>query len=233
MPIVEFPDPETDSSPEGIVGIGGDLHPESLELAYRQGIFPWPVHAEGEKQPVLAWFCPPERAVLKLNQLHISRSLRKFLKRTKELRWSTTINKDFSSVIRACASVPRPESKDKRTAAQSSWITPQMIQAYEHFHQLGFAHSVEVWSGLGDLIGGLYGVCVDGVFAGESMFHRVSNASKFAVLHLCEYLKKKGASFIDIQMMTPHMKNLGAVSLSRGEYLALLKKEQSKGLNLF
>ncbi len=230
MPIAEFPDPNTDSSPEGIVGIGGDLHPESLALAYGQGIFPWPVHVEDNAEPVLAWFCPPQRAVLQFSKLHVSRSLLKAKRRAQDDGMRFSVDTAFSMIIRACASVPRHNTEG---GVESTWITPEMIEAYEEFHKLGYAHSFELWDAGGELVGGLYGVAVNGVFAGESMFHRVNNASKLCILYAADYLSARGASFMDIQVMTPHMERLGANDISRSQFLSLLRAEQNLKLELF
>src|SRR5262245_11197516 len=165
MAIIQFPDPRT-ASPEGIVAIGGDLHPDSVLAAYRQGIFHWPV----EKLPLL-WFCPAERGVLDLMALHVPRSLRRARRHT-ELRF--TIDRAFRDVIRGCADTPRP-------GQQGTWITPAVVQAYVRLHELGIAHSVEAWTDH-TIVGGVYGVDIDGAFAAESMFYRVPNASKLALL---------------------------------------------------
>jgi len=216
MPILSFPDPKITTS-EGIVAFGGDLHPESLQLAYRQGIFPWPI--EGLPLP---WFCPPNRAILDLNQIHIPRSLAKY-RRKVEFRY--TIDKEFNQVIKACALTKRPGQK-------GTWITAEIQKAYILFHELGHAHSVEVWKDE-KLIGGMYGVDTGGAFAGESMFHLESNASKLALLHLCEHLKSRGLDWIDIQVLTPHMKSLGAFEIPRSQFLKKLANTQRQNLCLF
>ena len=202
MAIVRFPDPRQ-ASEEGIVAVGGDLEPESLKLAYGQGIFPWPM----EGFP-LAWFCPADRAILEFERLHVPRSLKKVLRQS---QFTFTVNRAFRQVIEACAESPRP-------GQDGTWITTDMIEAYSVFHELGYAHSVEVWDGE-LLVGGIYGVEVDGVFSAESMFHRVSHASKIALLHLIQYLQAKGLTWMDIQVMTPHMEKLGAFTISRDEFL--------------
>jgi len=211
-----FPDPRH-ASPEGIVAIGGDLRPATLLSAYRQGIFPWPI----EDYP-LPWFCPPQRAILEFDRLHIPRSLAKERRKT---LWRLSIDEDFAGVINRCANTPRE-------GEPGTWITREMIAAYERLHQLGFAHSVEVWEGA-LLIGGLYGVDADGSFAGESMFHIKPNASKLALLHLVEHLAARGARWIDIQTLTPHLETLGAREISRDEFLDLLLTTRRTGLRLF
>jgi leucyl/phenylalanyl-tRNA--protein transferase len=216
MPIVAFPDPRSADS-DGVVAVGGDLHPQSLLLAYRQGIFPWPV----EGLPLL-WFCPAERGVLKFSALHIPRSLAAARRKT-SLRFS--IDAAFPRVIRACASSPRP-------GEGGTWITPEIIAAYVRFHRLGYAHSVEAWNGE-HLVGGLYGVDVDGAFAAESMFYRETNASKLALLHLVEHLRARGLDWLDIQVLTPHLQRLGARAIDREEFLLDLARTRARGLRLF
>ena len=216
MPILEFPNPK-DSSPEGILAVGGDLHPDSLLLAYRQGIFPWPIEGIG-----LAWFSPDPRAILDFANLHISRTLRKIRKKS-QVEYSH--DQAFSEVIFSCAKQPRQGQR-------GTWITSNLKRAYIEFHRLGFAHSVEVWK-KDRLIGGIYGVAVDGVFSAESMFHWEPNASKLALLYLIELLKKKGLTWMDIQMMTPHMKQMGAKEISREAYFKKLKNTQERRNNLF
>lgn len=216
MPVVEFPDPRSANS-DGIVAIGGDLHSQSLLLAYRQGIFPWPV----EGMPLL-WFCPAERGVLEFAELHLPRSLAAARRRT-QLRFS--IDAAFPDVIRACASSARPEQ-------EGTWITPDVIAAYTRFHRLGYAHSVEAWHH-DDLVGGIYGVDVDGAFAAESMFYRKPNASKLALLHLIEHLRSRGLDWIDIQVLTPHLARLGAKTIGRDEFLNKLRQTRARKLQLF
>jgi len=216
MPVAAFPDPRSGGS-DGIVAVGGDLHPDSLRLAYRQGIFPWPTAG----LPLL-WFCPPERAVLEFAHLHIPRSLRAARLRA-PLQF--TIDRAFASVIRACADTPRP-------GQDGTWITAGMVAAYTRLHRMGIVHSVEAWHG-DRLVGGLYGVDVDGAFAAESMFFREPNASKLVVLHLVEHLRGRGLDWIDIQVLTPHMARLGARTISRDAFLARLQETRARRLVLF
>jgi leucyl/phenylalanyl-tRNA--protein transferase len=216
MPIVAFPDPRT-ADADGIVAVGGDLHPETLSLAYRQGIFPWPVNG----LPLL-WFCPAERAILEFAALHIPRSLARARRRT-QLRF--TIDTAFPAVIRGCAQAPRP-------GQEGTWITLQMVAAYTLLHRLGIAHSVEAWHE-GHLVGGLYGVAVDGAFAAESMFYREPNASKLALLHLVDHLRGRGLDWLDTQMLTPHIERLGATTISREAFLEKLQRTRARGLELF
>jgi len=223
MPVTKFPDPRR-APKDGLLAVGGDLHPQSLLLAYSQGIFPWPIHDLSEEEPLLAWFCPDPRAVLRFSDLHLPESLRR-AQRKAQSAWRFSQDEAFEEVILACSKVPRP-------GQDGTWITAEMIQAYIEFHRLGYAHSVEVWEG-SELIGGIYGVEVKGVFAGESMFYRRPNASKLALLHLIAVIKKRGASWIDIQMLTPHMKALGAREIKRGDFLNELSRTHALGLHLF
>ncbi|MFI5395280.1 MAG: leucyl/phenylalanyl-tRNA--protein transferase [Candidatus Binatia bacterium] len=216
MPVVEFPDPRT-ANHDGVVAIGGDLHPQTLLLAYRQGIFPWPVPG----YPLL-WFCPAERGVLEFQDLHVPRSLLR-AQRASTLRF--TIDEAFPQVIRACAGAPRPEQ-------DGTWITPQVIRAYIRLHGMGIAHSVEAWNAE-LLVGGIYGVEVDGAFAAESMFYREPNASKLALLHLIEHLQLHGLDWLDIQVLTPHLVRLGAKAISRDEFLKKLRRTRARGFALF
>jgi leucyl/phenylalanyl-tRNA--protein transferase len=216
MAIRRFPNPRN-STPEGIIAVGGDLEPESLLLAYSQGIFPWPI----EGMP-MAWFCPPERAILEWENLHIPRSLARARNKS---TFRFTIDQAFSQVIEHCSLAYRP-------GQNGTWITPELKTAFIDFHRLGHAHSVEVWN-QDNLIGGIYGVDGGGIFAGESMFHLEPNASKLAILYLLEYLHEKGLSWFDIQVMTPHMEALGARVISRNKFLIKLKETRTLHLQLF
>ncbi len=201
-----------------IVGVGGMLKVDTLLAAYRQGIFPWPMTG----QPLL-WFCPPERAVLDFDRLRVPERLAR-LRRNTPL--TITIDRDFPAVIHACRHVLRPE-------AEGTWITPAIVRAYQQLHYAGHAHSVEVWNDSGELVGGLYGVSVGGAFSGESMFHTVGNASKLALLFLVEHLTARGATWIDIQQLTPHMKALGAHEIPRDKFLDRLGAAQQANHTLF
>ena len=223
---IRFPDPRV-TSRDGLLAVGGDLEPATLVEAYRRGIFPWPLdEAEGVRsfgeqvafEERLLWFSPLKRSVLVFDELHIPRSLERARKKS-GFRW--TEDQDFAAVIRACAAAPRP-------GQQGTWITPEMLEAYIRLHALGYAHSIEVWNAAGDLVGGIYGVEVEGAFAGESMFHRESNASKVALLTLAECLQARGISWMDIQMMTPHLKALGAREIRRDLYLEWLQDSHAR-----
>lgn len=184
--------------------MGGDLRPERLLLAYSKGIFPW------QGRPPL-WFSPDPRTVLLPRDLHVSRSLRKVLARG---RFAVRLDTDFAGVIRGCASVSRP-------GQNGTWITPDMIEAYERLHDLGFAHAVEAWDAEG-LAGGMYGVSLGGAFFGESMFAWRSDASKVALVALVTQLEAWGFDFLDCQVHTEHVARLGAVDWDRGRFLAAL-----------
>ncbi|MBV5321592.1 MAG: leucyl/phenylalanyl-tRNA--protein transferase [Sulfuricurvum sp.] len=201
---LSFPDPLLHASNEGIVAYGGDLSPSRLMLAYRSGIFPW----YGINDPIL-WWSPDPRLILELDDFKLTRSLRKKIPQF-EIRFDSA----FSSVIRECSTAPR-------SGQSGSWIVPEMIEAYETLHALGHAHSVEAYQE-GILVGGLYGVSVGGVFCGESMFAKVSDASKVALSVLVEHLREWGYDFIDCQVPTPHLKSLGAKEVSREFFLQRL-----------
>lgn len=204
-------------TPDDIVAVGTDLQPARLLAAYRNGIFPWPV----EGLPLL-WFCPRERAILIFEELHVGRSLARARRRS-TLRFS--IDAAFVDVIRACAETPRPDQ-------DATWISADIIAAYTRLHRLGFAHSVEVWRG-DTLVGGIYGVDANGAFAAESMFHRESNASKLALLHLVDHLRARGLDWMDVQVMTPHLERLGARAIARDAFLGLLARTQARRVRLF
>jgi leucyl/phenylalanyl-tRNA---protein transferase len=210
-----FPDPRR--SRGDIIAAGDDLSIETLRDAYRHGIFPWP--HEGLPLP---WFSPRRRTVIMFDELHVGRSLRKSARRSPFL---FTIDKDFHAVIRACAGTPRGDD-------EGTWIGPDIIAAYTRLHEAGDAHSIEVWDG-DELAGGLYGVDAGGVFTGESMFHNRPDASKLALLYLIEHLRARGASWLDCQVMTPHMRALGARDIARADFLDRLAETQALGLRLF
>jgi len=197
-----FPDPRTARN-DGLVAIGGDLSAERLRLAYRNGIFPWTV------KPI-TWWSPDPRGIFELDRFHVSRSLAKFLR---QRPFEITHDRAFRQVMQACAE-PAPGRK-------GDWITPKFVEAYTRLHEQGDAHSVECWR-QGELVGGIYGVSVGGLFAGESMFHRATNASKVALHHLVGHLRARGFVLFDIQMLTPVTRQLGAVEISREAYLQRL-----------
>lgn len=198
-----FPAPE-DAEPSGLLGVGGDLGPSRLVLAYSMGIFPW----YSEELPIL-WFSPDPRAVLPAGALHVGRSLRQ---RLRERPFAVTLDTAFGRVIRSAAAVPR-------RGQVGTWITPDMVRAYEGLHRLGLAHSVEAWEG-DELVGGLYGVSLGGVFFGESMFSLRPDASKVAFSCLVRQLEGWGFQLVDCQLPTPHLMSLGAQSWPRRRFLA-------------
>lgn len=196
------------TEPNGLLAIGGDLSPARLLTAYRHGIFPW---YSGD-QPIL-WWSPDPRAVLFPEKLKVARSLRKTL--DKEV-FRVTFDQAFARVIEACATTPR-------RGQAGTWITPAMQQAYLALHRLGHAHSVECWSGA-ELVGGLYGIRIGRVFCGESMFSRVTDASKVAFVHLVRRLQEEGVVLIDCQVTTVHLLSLGAEEIPRRDFIRLLRE---------
>ncbi|MDP9387900.1 MAG: leucyl/phenylalanyl-tRNA--protein transferase [Actinomycetota bacterium] len=187
---------------DDLVAVGADLAPGTLLGAYRSGLFPMPVGDE-DSGTELGWWSPERRGVLPLDGLHVSRSLRRSCRRF-EIRVDTA----FEQVIDACADGRR----------QLGWITPQIRDAYVVLHRMGWAHSVEAWSEEETLAGGLYGVSIGGLFAGESMFHRAADASKVALVALVRLLREGGSALLDVQWQTPHLASLGVVEISRAEY---------------
>lgn len=204
--ILDFPNPEL-STPEGIVLAGGTPSAENLQRAYAKGIFPWP----HEGAPLL-WFSPPERGVLDFKDLHLPRSFRKVLRKNAfEVRWNTC----FGEVIKACAEAPR-------SGESGTWITPQMQAGYLQAHRQGWAHSVEIFLA-GELVGGLYGVALDRYFSAESMFFKVSPASKVAFIFLILALKQSGSHWVDVQMITPVTEAFGGRYIDRSVFLKRLQ----------
>lgn len=204
---------------DDIVGVGGELEPQVLVEAYRHGVFPWPM----DGLDVIPWFCPRQRALLDFKLIHVPRSLRRVLRQTE---FECSVDSDFDQVIELCGEVPRP-------GQDGTWITPQLLSSYKELHRMGYAHSVEVLDTSGRLVGGIYGVCVDGVFSAESMFHLEPNASKVALFHLVSVLEKGGLDWMDIQVMTPHMKALGAINVPRRKFLDRLTATQARKLKPF
>ncbi len=203
-PELVFPRPDQ-ADDQGLVALGGDLRPERVLLAYQSGIFPWPIDAR-----VLAWFSPDPRAILELDELHVSRSL---AKRIRQGGFEVHFDRAFGEVVRACA--------ERTTRRRSTWITGGILRAYERLHQLGHAHSVEVWID-GALAGGLYGVSIGGLFAGESMFSRVPDTSKIALVALVERMRARGLTLLDVQVPNPHLETLGIRTIPRRAYLERL-----------
>lgn len=193
--------PPADAADEhGLVSVGADLEPATLRHAYRHGLFPMPLRRRGP----MGWWSPDPRGVLPLDGLIVSRSLRR-----SAARYQVTVDRAFDEVVQSCGDPRRP----------GGWIDERIRTAYRQLHDLGDAHSIECWSG-DELVGGLYGVSIAGLFAGESMFHRATDASKVALVHLVQILRADGAPrLLDVQWLTPHLRSLGAVEVRRADYL--------------
>ena len=196
--------------PNGLLAFGGDLSPTRLINAYQSGIFPW----YNPEEPIY-WWCPDPRAVLYPKQIHLSRSLRKSIRSKLNKGYSIRFDTDFSAVVKSCAA-PRAESN-------GTWITNEMYLAYVKLHKMGVAHSVEVWNENNELVGGLYGVATGGVFSGESMFSKERDVSKIAFAALSWHMNSWGYTLIDCQIESPHLMSMGAINISRKEYLGVLK----------
>lgn len=192
---------------DGLLCIGGDLSVQRLVLAYKNGIFPW----FSKEEPIL-WWSPDPRLVLYPNSIHISRSLKKSIRKN---RFTVTLNQAFEDTIRSCAG-PR------RNPHEGTWLVDEMIEAYIELHKLGYAHSVETWQN-NRLVGGLYGVCLGGSFFGESMFSRKTDASKTALVSLAGYLSFHQFDLIDCQVVTSHLLSMGAVEISRSRFLNIIQ----------
>lgn len=203
---VKFPHASlAQESPNGLLAVGGDLSPERLLEAYKNGIFPW--YCDGE--PTL-WWSPDPRCIFPIDDVHLSRSLRRELNKEP---YTVTINNAFEAVVSGCAA---PRAKEAET-----WILPEMKEAYCQLHSMGHAHSIEIWQS-DTLVGGLYGISLGHFFFGESMFSTKKNASKFALAYLSHYLKQAGFLLIDSQVGNPHLYSMGAKNLSRDDFLYLL-----------
>jgi leucyl/phenylalanyl-tRNA--protein transferase len=192
---------------DGLLAVGGDLSPERLLEAYRNGIFPW---YEGDH---ILWWCPDPRFVLFPGELKIGKSMKPLLKRNE---FDFTINKAFKEVIRQCKQIPRP-------GQEGTWITDEVEKAFIKMHDLGYAHSAEVWKD-GEIAGGLYGIKLGKVFFGESMFSKQSNASRFAFIKYVQQLATEGVELIDCQVYTEYLKSLGASMILRREFIRLLNE---------
>ncbi len=204
-PNSRLPDPR-DSPADGPVAVGGDLGPDRLIEAYEKGIFPW---YSNDDDPVL-WWSPDPRAILQVENFKPSKSLRKIIRNG---HFQVTFDQAFSEVIAACA--------EPRSSSMETWITPNMQQAYIALHELELGHSVECWQD-NQLVGGLYGVSLGTMFFGESMFSKVSNASKVALAELIDRLNRWDFTLLDCQIMSPHLASLGAIDMPRNQFLSLL-----------
>ena len=221
MAILAFP-PIESADENGLLALGGDLEVESLLMAYNLGIFPWPIN---ERYP-LAWFSPDPRGIPDFNNLHLSRSLKKSIKKKD---WVVTFNQDFKQIIQQCADTTNRSKKE----AQGTWITKEIIDAYIKFHQAGYAYSVEVRID-NKIVGGLYGVQLGNAFSGESMFHTETDASKIAIITLMHLLNKHAVHWLDTQMVTSVIGDLGGIEISRDDFINNLNqfKNIKEALNL-
>lgn len=211
-----FPEPETAlADPNGLLAMGGDLSTHRLIAAYQQGIFPW----SNDNEPLL-WWTPDPRSVIFPHQLYINRSLRKFLKKHP---FQLSVNRHFSGVIDGCMST--------RQFKEGTWITAPMLQSYNALHQMGVAHSIEVWHN-NRLVGGLYGLSIGGVFCGESMFSTMPNASKVALVALRQILLQGGYQLIDCQVDNPFLDSMGAQNIPRQQFLQILHNAKESPLDL-
>lgn len=207
-----MPDPSAADDGVDLIAVGADLAPGTLLAAYRSGMFPMPVEPR-KRRTQLAWYSPDPRGIVPLDGFHASRSLRRSLP-----RFDHSFNRAFDEVVRACGDPAR----------DGFWISEAMVVAYETMFRLGWAESVEVWLD-DELVGGVYGVRIDGFFAGESMFHRATDASKVALFHLVDGLRRDGVTLFDVQWLTPHLGSLGAVEVPRAEYLRRLRAAVGSG----
>lgn len=208
MVIKRFPAVES-AGPEGLLAIGGDLDPESLKLAYSKGIFPWPT----DEFPLL-WFAPPQRAIMDFSDLKIPRRYRR---ERRKLKFHFEVDRNFRQVILNCA-----QGLTRRSSG--TWITPEMVEAYTQLYHKGMAHSFECYNDANQLVGGLYGVSLGQMFAGESMFFLETGASKEVFLFTCQYLRDRGAKWMDVQMMSPLLKSFGAKEIPREKFMKKLEQ---------
>jgi len=198
------------TEPNGLIAIGGDLSSERLISAYSSSIFPW--YCDGE--PIM-WWSQNTRAIIPINGIRINKTLKKVINKNK---FTVSINKAFKQVLALCADAPFRHD--------DTWITNEMQSAYQELHYKGYAHSIEVWLE-GQLVGGLYGVAINGCFSGESMFYRSSNASKIALVSLASLLKTQNVTFIDCQLINPFLEDMGCIELNREQYMPLQKQAKA------
>lgn len=210
MPIVEFP-PLSESDEQGLLAVGGDLHPKSLILAYKQGIFPWPI---SDDYP-LAWFSPDPRGVLDVEDVHVPSRLRRYFKK---LNLSFRYNQNFSMIVSECA-------KAKRSDHTGTWITDDIIQSYTSLFQLGHAYCLGAYQN-DHLVAGIYGTCIGDAISGESMFTKVDNGSKICLLYLMKSLELAGLEWLDTQMVTPVVQSLGGKEIPRENFVERLSKRK-------
>ncbi len=206
MPVV-FP-PLHEATEEGLIAIGGDLEPETLLESYKNGIFPWPISSSYP----LTWFSPDPRGILFCDNLHVSRSLNKFLRKSP---YTISFNQDFANIIRCC------KEAENRVDQTDTWITNQMLSAYVALANIGYCFSVGAYLD-GKLVGGIYGVRIGKYFAGESMFYKATNASKVCLVHLIQYILDQGGTWLDTQMVTPITESMGAIEIPRDDFVKLL-----------
>lgn len=209
----DFP-PVSSADDHGVVGVGADLEPSTIVGAYRRGLFPMPLGIDGP----IGWWSPNPRGVIDLDGLRVSRSLRRSVR-----RYEVRVDTAFTAVIDACRGVPR----------DGGWISDDMRNAYVELHRLGWAHCVETWTPDGELVGGLYGLAIGGLFAGESMFHRAVDASKVALVTLVNVLREGGAVLLDVQWATEHLTSLGATTVARSEYINRLERATARDCHPF
>jgi leucyl/phenylalanyl-tRNA---protein transferase len=213
LPPSRFFPPAEDAEPEGFLGFGGELTPDWLLDAYRHGIFPWPM---GKGDMPTPWWSPDPRAILEFEHFHVPRRLSRVCRSG---RFEISFDRDFPAVIRGCAA--------GRGRKGGTWLTKEMIAAYIQMHELGHAHSVEAWQD-DHLAGGVYGIAIAGLFSAESMFYRVPEASKVALVRLVEHLRSRGYELFDIQQLTPNTARFGAIEIPREEYLSRLAEALEK-----
>ncbi len=205
-------------SPNGLLAFGGDLSVNRLIAAYKNGIFPW----YSENEPIL-WWSPDPRGVIYATNCKANRSLKRSIRK---FGYHCTLNQQFDSVINKCATVPRKDMRGSEESTSGTWITQEMIEAYQALHEAGYAHSVEVYDHQNELKGGLYGVVVNGIFCGESMFHEQTDASKVAFYALSQHMLRNGMNMIDCQLVNPHLESLGCIEMSRAEFLRQITLNQ-------
>ncbi|MCP5463561.1 MAG: leucyl/phenylalanyl-tRNA--protein transferase [Deltaproteobacteria bacterium] len=220
---LDFPD-DFSTTREGLLAVGGNLHPITIINAYAKGIFPW----FNDDDPIL-WWHPHPRMIIPPSAVHISKKMKKLLNKTalrpcfepgRDELYQITLNQDFMRVINECAN-----KRDKNRT--DTWITDEMASTYITLHEMGFAHSVEVWNQNGELVGGVYGVAIGKAFFGESMFSHETNTSKLALIHLCQFIDQQGFTLLDCQIENPHLVTLGGKNIARSKFLKLLNQAET------